>query len=455
MSFIRKNYRLIITVLSGLFILSGTLLAIQFAKGYRPGRGSGVGIIQGTGLLSATSDPKDAQIYIDGELQNKVTDDTISLPPGEYDVRIGKIGFNFWQKRIRIDQELVTSTNAKLFRTVPSLSPLTFSGAENLTPSPDGQKIAYVVASPSAQLKAGLYLLDLNDRPALFSRGTRLIAENPIGLDFKQANLLWSPDSQEIIASFGTRNFLLDVNRTTRQEELIGATAQLPFFLSNWEQEMTRREKQLFAALPEEMIAIATASAKNIYFSPDGEKMLYTATENVTIPEGLIPPLPASSSQSESRELIPGSIYIYDLEEDRNFLVITQPDELPQEAFEKIKLVEELSDNGLFDTATASAELKLQDPVDLDQTIANFRAYYSSFPYLSYQWFPTSNHILVNRNGSIQVIEYDGTNVTTLYSGAYDQDFVYPWPNGDRLIILTNLTQNPNLPSNLYTIDLK
>jgi len=459
MPFIRKHHRILITLTSALLILSGSVLAIQFAKGYRPGRGGDTSFLLGTGLLSANSDPKDAQIYIDGELQNRVTDDTINLSPGDYEVEISKLGFTSWKKTITIEKELVTSTNATLFRSVPSLTPLTFSGALNLTPSPDGQKIAFTVASPSAQLKAGLYILDLNDRPALFSNGAaRLIAENPAPRDFAEAQLLWSPDSSEILASFVDRNYLLDSSKSVRQQDLVGATTQLPFILSNWEQEMTRREKQLFAALPDEMFEVATSSAKNIYFSPDGKKMLYTATAQVDIPEDLIPPLPATNTQTESRSLEPGNVYIYDIKEDKNFLIVQQPAELPENTFEKIQLVDDLTPEGLFSTessATTSAKLKLQDDTSLEQTIANFKSYYSAFPYLNYQWFPTSNHILLSSNGSINIVEYDATNFTTLYSGAHKKEFVYPWPNGDKLIILTNLTQNPDLPANLYTINLK
>lgn len=451
----RRQHRMLITLFSGLIILAGTYLAIQYAKGYRPGD---TGFLQGTGLLSATSNPPDAQIYIDGELQNLVTDDTVNLYPGEYDVEIAKIGFTSWKKRLTIFKELVTTTDAHLFRSVPILTPLTFAGAENLTPSPDGQKIAFTVASPSAQLKAGLYILDLNDRPSLFSRGARLIAENPVPMDFKDAHLLWSPDSQEILASFIDRNYLLDTSRSVRQQDLVGATTQLPFILSNWEQEMTRREKQLFASLPDEILAIATQSAKNIYFSPNGEKLVYTATGTVTIPDRLIPPLPASNTQLESRDLEAESVYVYDILEDKNYLIMRNVTEQPDAKanFNKIQLVTDLTNEGLFNPeATASDQLKLQDPVSMEQTIANFQSYYSSFPFLNYQWFPTSKHLLINRDGSIQITEYDGTNLTTLFSGIYDPNFVYPWPNGEKLIILTNLTQNPDLPPNLYTINLK
>jgi|OM-RGC.v1.015577237 hypothetical protein len=205
------------------------------------------------------------------------------------------------------------------------------------------------------------------------------------------------------------------------------------------------------------MLSIATASAKNLFFSPDGEKLLYTATDTVTIPEGLTPPLPASNSQPESRDLEPGNVYVYDLKEDKNFLLIQSPAEIDPDSYSKPQLITDLSEASLFDTipATESAQPKLQDLLSLENTLQNFRTQYSSFPFLNYQWFPTSKHILLNQNGAINIIEYDATNLTTLYQGRFDENFVYPWPDGSKLIILTNLTQNPNLPPNLYTINLK
>ncbi len=58
------------------------------------------------------------------------------------------------------------------------------------------------------------------------------------------------------------------------------------------------------------------ASAHNIQFANP-----YTATASAQIPEKLIQPLPGSSTQTETRSLLPGNVYIYDIEEDRNFLV--------------------------------------------------------------------------------------------------------------------------------------
>ncbi len=448
---LKKNQRLIVTLASATFIIIGTLLAIRYAKGYRPTR---EGTLAGTGVLEATSNPQGARILIDGVATNKVTDETINLKPGNYDIEIRQDGFTTWKKNILIESELVTTTNAHLFRSVPALSPLTFSGAINITPSPDGQKLAFTIASPSAQLKDGLYVLELNDRPNLFNKGPKLIADTPQAQSYTDSDLLWAPDSTEIIASFANATYLLDINSYTKRSGLTDASSQLSLLLSTWEEEITQREKQLLLTLPDEMIQIATASAKNIYFSPDGEKLLYTATQNVTIPEELIPQLPASNSQPQSRQIEPGSVYIYDLKEDRNFLIYnspqTQEDDI--ESFTKIQLITNLDESTLF-AATDSS--KLRDPNNLTQTIANFRGQYSSFPFLDYQWFPTSKHVLINSQDGINIIEYDNTNQTTLFQGTYYENFVYPWPNGSKIIILTNLTNNPNLPPNLYSINLK
>lgn len=451
-----KYKRPLVTLSSALLIVIGTLFAIQYAKGYRP---TIEGTLEGTGLLSANSNPEGSQIYIDGELQNVVTNETINLDPGEYFIEIRKEGYIPWSKTMRIEKELVTDTDAHLFRAVPSLSPLTFSGAQNITPSPDGEKLAYTIASPSAQLEAGLYVMDITERPVRFSRGPRLIAENIGQLDFAEAQLLWSPDSSQILASFDTVNYLLEADRTNPSQSLTNITFSLTQTLATWEEEITRREKQLLLQLPLEMFEVVTSSAKNIYFSPNGEKMLYTATKQATIPEELIPQLPASNSQPESRTIEPGNVYVYDIKEDKNFLILNQPAELPESDFTKFQLVTDISEQSLFATpdATSSAvfNFKLRDPLSLENTLDNFKAQYSSFPFTNYQWFPTSKHILVNSGGTVSIVEYDATNLTDLYSGYFLNDFVYPWTDGSKLIILTNVTQNPAIPPNLYTIELK
>src|SRR3989344_520836 len=300
-----------------IFVVGGTLTAIQFANGYRPSR---EGIIKGTGLLAANSFPSGAQVYVNGKLTT-ASDDTLNLPPAVYDIEIQKDGYITWKKRLQVEQELVTQTNATLFPSVVSLTPITQTGVANITPSPDGTKLAYLVSNSSTPAENGLYVYHLNGGALTFRGRATQIARSIPGLLLEKASLLWSPDSTQILLSFqeSGNNLLLDSSRFNELAGLNDVTAALPLTFSKWEKELYMQENERLLLLPSQMQAIATGSAKNIYFSPDEKKMLYTATAQVTIPDNLIPALPATNSQPQERSLQIGGIYIYDLKEDKNF----------------------------------------------------------------------------------------------------------------------------------------
>src|SRR3990172_5310980 len=55
----------------------------------------------------------------------------------------------------------------------------------------------------------------------------------------------------------------------------------------------------------------------------------------------------------------------------------------------------------------------------------------------------------------IDIMEYDRTNWVTVYQGPFAEGFIAPWPNGSRIIILTNLNPRVSAPPNLYTVNLR
>ncbi len=69
-------------------------------------------------------------------------------------------------------------------------------------------------------------------------------------------------------------------------------------------------------------------------------------------------------------------------------------------------------------------------------------------------WFPDSNHLLYVHDKKIDIVEDDGSNMTTLYAGPFVDHYVFPWPDGSKLVILTNIS-NPTLPPTLYSIGLQ
>src|SRR3989344_4810048 len=130
MSSTNKRNRPLITLIVAIFLLVGTAVATFFARGYRFNPRQSLTTIQGTGLLSLTSYPKSAQVFIDDKLVT-ATEDTVNLPPGDYTVKISKEGFLPWQKRLTVKAELVTATEARLFPSAPSLSAFTYTGASH------------------------------------------------------------------------------------------------------------------------------------------------------------------------------------------------------------------------------------------------------------------------------------------------------------------------------------
>jgi hypothetical protein len=69
-------------------------------------------------------------------------------------------------------------------------------------------------------------------------------------------------------------------------------------------------------------------------------------------------------------------------------------------------------------------------------------------------WFPDSKHLIYNHSKKIDIMEYDAGNQTTIYAGPFVDSYVFPWSDGSRIVILTDLG-NPNSAPNLYTVDLK
>lgn len=447
----RLNSGLLYTVVSALIIIFGAVLAIQYAKGgYRL---TDQGIAQGTGLLSVNSFPTGAEVFIDDRLVT-ATDDTLYLEPGQYKVEIKRDGYTTWEKLINIEEELVAQTNARLFPMAPSLTPLTFTGVTNLSPSPDGQKVLFHVASASASRKNGLYILEFSSSPLSFQNGPRQIAEDTPEFDLANARFIWSPDSSEIMMITGNRQVMLQSDRLQNLQTLQDIFPTQKQILSEWEQEMYIRERQYLEQFPPEVVAVATSSAKNVYISPDKKRLLYTATESAEIPDTIVPPLPATNTQSEERQLQAGGIYVYDREEDKNFRIGSEATDSAQanQPRKQLLATDLQSSVNAVTNASASSFTTLQAS-DSAQTAANFRVYHSSLYTNTFQWYPDSRHLFFVADDAIKVLEYDGTNTTTLYNGPFDPAFVYPWPDGNRLIIKTFFSMSA--PDNLYGLELR
>ena len=437
---------LLIFLTTAVFIFSGTFLMIRYAQGYRPTKTL---TIKGTGLLSANSYPTAGEVYINGKLTT-ATDNTLNLDPGTYDIEIKKDGYHTWSKKLKIEAELVTETNAQLFPASPSLEPLTYTGATMPVPAPDGTKLSFTVASSSAVAKNGLYVQELTSSPIALNKTARQIARTETGYDYTTSNYTWSPNGSEILVSFKTgSHILLDATKFNDLATLKDVTVRLPQILSEWELELARQERVQLLKLPEFMASIATQSATNLYFSPDSKRLLYQSITNLDIPTGLVPTLPSSSTQTESRSLQAGSWYVYDLKEDKNFLIAE--DKLPKT--QKITLLPNFAVAIPAELISSPSAFHLLQNGTTGESIIMFNAQYSSIVVSQIQWFPDSTHLILTTDSGIDLLEYDSTNRLTIYGGPMDKSIVYPWPDGSKIITRISFSEG-TLP-NLYTIKLK
>jgi hypothetical protein len=395
----RKSISIIIIVL--ILIIGATYGISFFARGYQISTKGKVSFLA-TGIISATSRPKGASVYINDRLIT-ATDDTINLPPDEYTIKIVQDGYLPWQKKIVVKKEIVYQTNTQLFRSSPDLKPITLTGAINPAISPDNSLVVFAVASASASKDNGLYSLELSDSPIFLSKNSpKQLSSNLSNLDWSKFIFTFSPNSKQILAhnNSNNTNYLINLNTNTDYKNLYDVTAKLALIKEDWDVQEQQIIKTKMASLPTELQSlISTSSAKNISFSDDETKVLYLAKDDSSLKKDIISPPPAQSTQNQSRDVKKGNYYIYDIKDDTNF--------------------------SIGDTKT------IYNP----------------------NWLANSNNIIYIKDQKIETVEYDNTNEQTLFAGNFNKDVVYPWLDGTKIITL--IAPYNNAQENLYAISVR
>ncbi|MBI2034311.1 MAG: PEGA domain-containing protein [Candidatus Levybacteria bacterium] len=386
------------------FLVFSTTAVILYGTGYRfELGGQGQPTVSKTGLLVSTSTPDGAQVFINGNLTT-ATNNTLNLKPGEYRVQIVKEGYFPWEKVLTIQEKIVTKAEALLFPITPKLEGITTLGVEGPILDPSRSRIAYRVATQSAQ-KNGIYVLDMNTLFVLtLQSASKQITDNSFDI-FSKARLSWTPDGQSIIA---TTSGLLQTSTTylLRSQSLNAPPRNITnshtALEQSWLLEIDEKERARRAGLKSALQNMIAQNFNILSWSPDETKILYEASTSATLPLIIKPRLIGIDTKREERTIAPEKIYVYDIKEDFN-----------------VKLLDTL--------AAGPASLT---------------------------WFPDSKHLILVEDKIINIMDYDGSNKKTVYAGPFEDNFVFPWPNGSRLVILTSLG-NQNTPANLYTISLK
>lgn len=395
------NKKFFITVITLAFIILGAGIAVLLTKGYifSPKEGK----VVGTGIISATSSPDGASVYLDGHLTTATNTTIPQLPTKVYSVKIVKEGFIPWEKQIEVKEGLVSEIKATLFPSIPTIYPLTFSGVKNPVLSEDGQKLAFAVplSTESGRLKqrGGIWIWTMGSAPIAFSRSSephQIIASTP-SLDFSKASLRFSPNAKQILVSLqegdwpgeaNTRNFLLSADQFTQTADAQDITAFLSSTLKTWEDDEKTKDEGRILAIVDSRIKKVASSAAMIKWSPDETK----------------------------------------------FMVLDDGEEKVKDRKTKDKIKPEL--------AAKVYDLAFQKNYDLPAA-------------KDYLWLPDSKHIIVVRENNLAIADFDGSNIAVVYGGRFEDGWVFPWLDSSRLVIMTSFDTPTASQPNLFGINLK
>lgn len=280
------NKRLVFSLLTALVVITIAGVAIFFAKGYT--FSSKNGQFSSTGILTVTSMPDGASVYIDGHLTTATNTTLSALQPKKYRIKIVKEAFIPWEKEVDIVAGLVTEVKATLFPALPTIYPLTVNGAINPILSPDSTKLLFAVPfidDSHSRQKGGIWVWTMSSAPISFARGAephQLVASST-RLDFSKSTITWSPDSKQVLVTLqennlpgeaNLRNYLLDVDKQTNLADVKDITPILSTTLKEWvNDQKIKDEARIGTILNLKIKEIASPSAQ-IKWSPDELKFL-------------------------------------------------------------------------------------------------------------------------------------------------------------------------------------
>lgn len=382
-----------------LLAIFGAILAlvIAFARGYRfDFNGKKV---TSTGIIALSSNPKAAKVYINDELKG-ATDINLILPPGQYHAKIKKDGYTSWEKQVSLKGELVLSLDALLFPVNPSLSPLTNLTVEGVYPLDQTGKI--LILSESGDEKTdGIYLFDSTRRNfSLFQPLKPVILKKDLPSGLKLQGVYFSPDYKQAILDWKTVAYLVSPDE---DKNLFDVTSSKLTLLEAWGREKLKNDLKILETFPKEIAKVASDSFHIVSFSPDETKILYKSEKSQQL-QNVTGHFQIGTNQTEEeRNIKTNQLYVYDKKEDKNFKV------------------------------------EIENCIKIENCM---------------QWYPDSRHFLFLDGKKISIVDYDGTNKQTVYSGPFQESFFTSTSDGN-IIILANLNPEIHQFPDLYLVGVR
>ncbi len=434
---------MIYRVVTACIFFIALLLIIGYARGYRLDINNTE--LSSRGLVAVTSSPRSAKIFVNDVFKG-VTDTSLYLEPGTFTVNIIKEGYFPWKKTIKIQGEIVQSVDATLYPINASLSPLTNIGILRAIPfGVDGKKVlifstqskeklvetptTIVPSDQTTESKEGIFVYDPRTQAvSLFPALTHIVDYQVLGIDimpenyavlfapnFDQAILFYNPKYSSEISDFisqfdssyqvpGSFDIAYLISLSELNTTPLDITNSALSLVEAWSIQKSSNLTALLSGYHKKIHYFIESSTKIIDISPDKTRIMYEATASATLESVLKQPLIGVNQTEDIRTTQPGSLYVYDMREDRNYAIVPPTELTHQHAYP------------LF--------------------------------------HPNSKNIVLNEEKSINIMDYDGMNRQKLYSGPYDPSFFVVTSDG-RVLILTNFNSTLDKSYDLYAVGIR
>lgn len=298
--------KFIITIVTLLIIAIAAGILIFLAKGYT--FSTTQKRIVGTGIITVSSEPDSASVYVDGHLTTATNATISSLPAKTYTIKITKEGFIPWERQVTVKEGLVSELKVTLFPAIPTIYPLTFTGVTNALLSPDGSKLAYIVTTGK---KSGIWVWTMaKNQPISFTRSSephQIVATNTTS-DFSKASLRWSPDSKQVLASVGNNNYLLSADNLNTDPRDV--TAILQATLKSWEDDQLAKEASRIETIKDLSLKKVASDSARLVADPLKRAVLRWSPDEKKYMVGL---------QTPGDQIAEKDFKVYDLEDSKQY----------------------------------------------------------------------------------------------------------------------------------------
>ena len=114
--------------------------------------------------------------------------------------------------------------------------------------------------------------------------------------------------------------YLLQTNRLKPRPS--GCHRNIASVNAAWQKIKAEKDKAQLNSLPKKLRTVVPKDFNILQWSADETKILYQASQSATIPLIINPPLIGTDSTPQVSNIKKGEVYVYDIKEDRNYLIL-------------------------------------------------------------------------------------------------------------------------------------